>query len=175
MLINSKNKLLGCFEYYANFHRHDANLSRYLKANEWLASYDMFSGEMWTEREFALAEYIPFMLVGFYPLFQERGRPKLERPKATWDVSHQVPVELCIRILTRLCRTAPCDNHSESRYLCVTCAVRALGRVKVPWRLQTPRQRSSPSTRSSSIPKPHHFPSIKPRMSPFVCPIIGQG
>lgn len=50
----------------------------------------MLSGEMWTEREFALAEYLPFMLVGFYPLFQERGRPKLERPKATWDVRARV-------------------------------------------------------------------------------------
>ena len=64
---------------------------KYLKANEWLASYDMLSGEMWTEREFALAEYLPYMLVGFYPLFQERGAPKVERPKADWEVRDHLP------------------------------------------------------------------------------------
>ncbi|EPS95187.1 hypothetical protein FOMPIDRAFT_1062862 [Fomitopsis schrenkii] len=108
----------GCFEYYANFHRHDANFSRYLKANEWLSSYDMLSGEMWTEREFALAEYLPFMLVGFYPLFQERGRPKLERPKATWD--HHVATTANQEIyasLARCLRSAASRHHGDYRHL----------------------------------------------------------
>lgn len=103
----------------------------------------MLSGEMWTEREFALAEYLPFMLVGFYPLFQERGRPKLERPKATWDVRSQISVEPCVlrlSVLTELRCAAPCGNHSESRDLCVACAMLALGSVKAPRRLQTPHQ-----------------------------------
>ncbi|KZT71388.1 P-loop containing nucleoside triphosphate hydrolase protein [Daedalea quercina L-15889] len=108
----------GCFEYYATFHQHDANFSRYLKANEWLASYDMLSGEMWTEREFALAEYLPFMLVGFYPLFQERGRPKLERPKATWDhhVATTTNQEIYVS-LARCLRSAASRLHGDYRHL----------------------------------------------------------
>ena len=37
---------IGCFEHYANLRRHDGNFSRYLKANEWLSSYDLLAGEM---------------------------------------------------------------------------------------------------------------------------------
>ncbi|TFY61904.1 hypothetical protein EVJ58_g4212 [Rhodofomes roseus] len=108
----------GCFEYYATCHRHDANFARYLKAAEWLTSYDVLSGEMWTEREFALAEYLPFMFVGFYPLFQERGRPKLERPKATWD--HHVATTTNQEIyasLARCLRSAAARNHGDYRHL----------------------------------------------------------
>ncbi|KAH9833020.1 P-loop containing nucleoside triphosphate hydrolase protein [Rhodofomes roseus] len=108
----------GCFEYYATCHRHDANFARYLKAAEWLTSYDVLSGEMWTEREFALAEYLPFMFVGFYPLFQERGRPKLERPKATWD--HHVATTANQEIyasLARCLRSAAARNHGDYRHL----------------------------------------------------------
>ena len=45
------------------------------------------SGEMRLEREYALREYLPYTLVPFYPLFQERSAPKVERPKADWEVS----------------------------------------------------------------------------------------
>ncbi|KAH9930626.1 P-loop containing nucleoside triphosphate hydrolase protein [Fomitopsis serialis] len=108
----------GCFEYYATFHHHDANFSRYLKANEWLSSYDRLSGEMWTEREFALSEYLPFMLVGFYPLFQERGRPRLERPKATWDqhVATTTNQEIYAS-LARCLRSAASRNRGDYRHL----------------------------------------------------------
>ena len=41
---------------------------------------------MRSEREWALLQYLPFMLVPLYPLFQERGNPKVERPKADWEV-----------------------------------------------------------------------------------------
>ncbi|KAH8106885.1 P-loop containing nucleoside triphosphate hydrolase protein [Cristinia sonorae] len=75
----------GCFEHYATLRRHDANFSRYLKANEWLSTYDIMSGQMWAEREYASMQYLPYMLVGFYPLFQERGAPKMERPKVDWE------------------------------------------------------------------------------------------
>lgn len=44
------------------------------------------SGEMRTEREYAMLQYLPYTLVSFYPLFQERGAPKVERPKADWEV-----------------------------------------------------------------------------------------
>lgn len=76
----------GCFEHYATLRKHDANFSRYLKANEWLSTYDLLSGEMRSEREYTLLQYLPYMLVPFYPLFQERGAQKVERPKADWEV-----------------------------------------------------------------------------------------
>ncbi|TCD63546.1 hypothetical protein EIP91_005292 [Steccherinum ochraceum] len=76
---------IGCFEHYANLRRHDANFSRYLKANEWLSTYDVMSGQMWAEREYASMQYLPYLLVPFYPLFQERGGPKVERPKVDWE------------------------------------------------------------------------------------------
>ena len=78
---------IGCFEHYANLRRHDGNFSRYLKANEWLSSYDLLAGEMRTEREYSVLPYLSYMLVPFYPLFQERGGPRVERPKVDWEVS----------------------------------------------------------------------------------------
>ena len=78
--------MAGCFEHYANLKRHDANFNRYLRANEWLSTFDLMSGEMRSEREYTLLQYLPYTLVPFYPLFQERGAPKVERPKADWEV-----------------------------------------------------------------------------------------
>ena len=43
-------------------------------------------GAMRTEREYALLPYMSYPLVAFYPLFQDRGAPKVERPKADWEV-----------------------------------------------------------------------------------------
>ena len=80
------DRWIGCFEHYATLRKYDANFTRFLKAGEWLSTYDLFSGEMWSEREYALMQYLPFLLVPFYPLFQERGLPKVERPKADWEV-----------------------------------------------------------------------------------------
>ncbi|KAI0006203.1 P-loop containing nucleoside triphosphate hydrolase protein [Russula compacta] len=76
---------LGCFEHYANLHRHDATFARYKKANEWLVAYDVLSGSMRTEREYNVLQYLPYSLVSFFPLFQERGGPRVERPKADWE------------------------------------------------------------------------------------------
>lgn len=42
---------------------------------------------MRSEREYTLLQYLPYTLVPFYPLFQERGAEKVERPKADWEVS----------------------------------------------------------------------------------------
>jgi chromosome transmission fidelity protein 18 len=53
---------------------------------DWLGSYDLMSGEMRTEREYSIIQYLPFMVVPFYSLFQERGAQKVERPKADWEV-----------------------------------------------------------------------------------------
>ncbi|KAI0256885.1 P-loop containing nucleoside triphosphate hydrolase protein [Lactifluus subvellereus] len=76
---------LGCFEHYANLHRHDATFARYKKANEWLVAYDVLSGSMRAEREYGVLQYLSYALVPFFPLFQERGGPRVERPKADWE------------------------------------------------------------------------------------------
>ncbi|OBZ65799.1 Chromosome transmission fidelity protein 18 [Grifola frondosa] len=98
---------LGCFEHYANLHRHDANFTRYLKANEWLSTFDVMSGQMRSEREYSLLQYLPYHLVAFYPLFQERGAQKVERPKADWE-SHTITKmnEEIYKSLARCLRTA---------------------------------------------------------------------
>ncbi|KAI0318836.1 P-loop containing nucleoside triphosphate hydrolase protein [Amylostereum chailletii] len=76
---------LGCFEHYAKTHQHDATFARYIKANEWLVGYDVLSGSMRSEREYALLPYLSYSIVPFYPLFQERGGGRVERPKADWE------------------------------------------------------------------------------------------
>ncbi|THG93472.1 hypothetical protein EW026_g7776 [Hermanssonia centrifuga] len=105
---------IGCFEHYATLHKHDANFSRYLKAGEWLSTYDLMSGEMRTEREYTLMQYLPYMLVPFYPVFQERGAQKVERPKADWENYTQTKVnEEIYKTLAKGLRTA-CTRHGGS-------------------------------------------------------------
>ena len=77
---------LGCFEHYANTHRHDGTFARYLKGMRWLCLWDGLMGSMRADREYALLQYAAYPLVAFYPLFQEHGGPKVERPKADWEV-----------------------------------------------------------------------------------------
>ncbi|KAA1469409.1 hypothetical protein DENSPDRAFT_796002 [Dentipellis sp. KUC8613] len=96
----------GCFEHYAHTHQHDATFARYLKANEWLAAYDVLSGAMRAEREYALLPYLSYMLVPFYPLFQERGGARVERPKADWEAYTQMRTnEEVYKSLARAVRT----------------------------------------------------------------------
>ncbi|KAI0072280.1 hypothetical protein K474DRAFT_1668042 [Panus rudis PR-1116 ss-1] len=98
---------IGCFEHYANLRRHDGNFSRYLKANEWLSSYDLLGGEMRTEREYSAMQYLPYLLVPFYPLFNERGAPKVERPKQDWEHFTQMKTnEEIYQSLAKGCLTA---------------------------------------------------------------------
>jgi chromosome transmission fidelity protein 18 len=78
---------LGCFEHYANLHRHDATFARYMKANEWLVAYDVLDGVMRSERVYGVQQYLTYAIVPFFPLFQERGGPRVELPKAYWEVS----------------------------------------------------------------------------------------
>ena len=80
------DQVLGCFEHYPNVHKHDGTFSRYEKAMGWLGSYDLMSGELRSEREYSILQYLPYMIVPFYPLFQERGAARVERPKADWEV-----------------------------------------------------------------------------------------
>jgi len=41
---------------------------------------------MYTDGDFALNQYLPYTLVPFYPLFQERGGERVERNQADWEV-----------------------------------------------------------------------------------------
>ena len=81
---------VGCFGHYATLRQHDATLSRHERANEWLATFDSFSSAMYSDGDFALNQYLPYTLVPFYPLFQERGGDRVERNQADWDVSPTV-------------------------------------------------------------------------------------
>ena len=53
---------------------------------QWLCEWDRLMGAMRADREYALLQYAAFPLVALYPLFQERAGPKVERPKADWEV-----------------------------------------------------------------------------------------
>lgn len=77
---------LGCFGHYATLRQHDANFDRYEKANEWLVTFDFLSSSMYTNGDFALSPYLPYTLVPFYPLFQERGGTRVERNQGDWEV-----------------------------------------------------------------------------------------
>lgn len=77
----------GCFSHYATLRQHDSNFDRYIKANEWLLTFDRFSAAMYSDGDFALSQYLPYTLVPFFPLFNERGGPKVERNQDDWEVS----------------------------------------------------------------------------------------
>lgn len=114
---------LGCFEHYPNLNKHDSTFVKYSKAIGWLGNYDLLSNGMRSEREYGLMGYLPYMIVPFYPLFQERGAQKVERPKADWEVRHLRTMMKEMRLLTDLHRitrrrghmkrsTSPCQNAS---------------------------------------------------------------
>jgi len=41
---------------------------------------------MYSDGDFALNQYLPYTLVPFYPLFQERSGERVERNQADWEV-----------------------------------------------------------------------------------------
>jgi len=47
----------------------------------------MFSSAMYNDGDFALNHYLPYTLVPFYPLFQQRGGKRVERNQVDWEVS----------------------------------------------------------------------------------------
>jgi chromosome transmission fidelity protein 18 len=79
---------LGCFAHYPNLRQHDATFSRYEKANEWLTTFDSFSATMYSDGDFGLHAYLSYLVVPFYPLFQERGGQRIERDQADWEVRY---------------------------------------------------------------------------------------
>ena len=98
---------LGCFEHYPNLNKHDSTFVKYSKAIEWLGNYDLLSSGMRSEREYGLMSYLPYMVVPFYPLFQERGAQKVERPKADWEVWYLYTRFEKVTVLTGPRRTIP--------------------------------------------------------------------
>jgi chromosome transmission fidelity protein 18 len=42
---------------------------------------------MYNDGDFALNQYLPYTLVPFYPLFQQRGGDRVERNQDDWAVS----------------------------------------------------------------------------------------
>jgi chromosome transmission fidelity protein 18 len=79
---------LGCFAHYPNLRQHDATFSRYENANEWLTTFDSFSATMYSDGDFGLHAYLSYLVVPFYPLFQERGGQRIERDQADWEVRY---------------------------------------------------------------------------------------
>lgn len=79
--------ILGCFAHYTNCHRHEANMARYEKANEWLGTFDIMSSAMYADGDFGLQVYLPYFLVSFHPLCRERAGNRVERDSTDWDAS----------------------------------------------------------------------------------------
>ncbi|KAF9246412.1 P-loop containing nucleoside triphosphate hydrolase protein [Melanogaster broomeanus] len=84
-LNNSSSIANGCFAHYTNCQRHEPSMSRYEKANEWLGTFDIFSSVMYSESDFGLHTYLPYLLVAFHPLCRERAGTRVERDSTDWD------------------------------------------------------------------------------------------
>ncbi|KZT27298.1 P-loop containing nucleoside triphosphate hydrolase protein [Neolentinus lepideus HHB14362 ss-1] len=109
---------MGCFEHYTNLHRHDATFSRYEKANRWLIAYDHLSGTMRSEREYSLMPYLSYFVIPFYPLFHEKGAPKVERPKDDYENYLKTKTNGEIyQSLSRCLRVACSRRGGDYRYL----------------------------------------------------------
>ena len=103
----------GCFEHYPNLDKHDSTFVKYSKAIEWLGNYDLLSNGMRSEREYGLMGYLPYMVVPFYPLFQERGAQKVERPKADWEVRQLYTSAKGVAVLTSSHRIIRRRRHTR--------------------------------------------------------------
>ncbi|TEB25929.1 P-loop containing nucleoside triphosphate hydrolase protein [Coprinellus micaceus] len=108
----------GCFGHYASLRNYDANLSRHEKAGEWLVTFDLISASMYGDADFTLAHYLPYFLVPFYPLFQERGGERVERNQADWDhLQTTRSNEEIYKSLSRGLRTAAVRHGGDFRHL----------------------------------------------------------
>ncbi|KAL0574691.1 Chromosome transmission fidelity protein 18 [Marasmius crinis-equi] len=115
---NNSPSTLGCFAHYCNLRRHDANLSRHEKAAEWLLTFDRMSAAMYSDGDFALLQYIPYTLVGFHPLFQERGAPRVERDMTDWENLQTTRTnEEIYKSLGRCLQTAGTRHAGDFRHL----------------------------------------------------------
>ncbi|KAK7037989.1 chromosome transmission fidelity protein 18 [Favolaschia claudopus] len=109
---------VACFAHYATVHQHDANFSRYEKANEWLVTFDLLSAAMYSDGDFALSQYIAYTLVPFYPLFNQRGGQRIERSQADWEAAVQTRAnEEIYKSLSRCLQTASTRHGGDYRHL----------------------------------------------------------
>ncbi|KAF8211876.1 P-loop containing nucleoside triphosphate hydrolase protein [Mycena galopus ATCC 62051] len=112
---------VASFAHYATLHQHDANFSRYEKANEWLVTFDLLSAAMYSDGDFALSQYLPYTLVAFYPLFKERGGQRVERSQTDWECTVQTRAnEEIYKSLSRCLQTASTRNGGDYRHLVST-------------------------------------------------------
>ncbi|KAL1762152.1 P-loop containing nucleoside triphosphate hydrolase protein [Schizophyllum commune] len=115
---------VGCFAHYASLRQHDATLDRFEKANDWLGAFDAFSAAMWGDGEFALAPYLPYTLVAFYPLFQERGAPKVERSSDDWEALQMTRAnEEIYKTFSQCLRVAGSRHGGAFRHLAIQPAL----------------------------------------------------
>lgn len=102
----------ACFSHYATLHQHDANFSRYEKANEWLGTFDLLSAAMYSDGDFALNPYLPFTLVPFYHLFKDRGSQRVERSQEDWEVRRCIN-SLSLKLMNLPPYAEPCENSYQ--------------------------------------------------------------
>ncbi|KAJ7632861.1 P-loop containing nucleoside triphosphate hydrolase protein [Roridomyces roridus] len=112
---------VACFSHYATLHQHDANFSRYEKANEWLGTFDLLSATMYSDGDFALHQYLPFTLVSFHPLFKDRGGQRVERSQEDWESLVRTRAnEEIYKSLSRCLQTASTRRGGDFRHLVST-------------------------------------------------------
>ncbi|KJA27021.1 hypothetical protein HYPSUDRAFT_981028 [Hypholoma sublateritium FD-334 SS-4] len=108
----------GCFGHYATRRRHDANLHRHEQGIGWLTTFDQFSSAMYADGDFALIQYLPYTLVPFYPLFQERSGERVERNQADWEhMTLTRSNEEIFKTLNKCLRSATIRHGGDFRHL----------------------------------------------------------
>ena len=132
---------------------------KYSKAIEWLGNYDLLSNGMRSEREYGLMGYLPYMVVPFYPLFQERGSQKVERPKVDWEVRRMYASEE----MTMLISFAELYQDEGARGdLQILLEMPQECLRTGSWMFQAPHERTDPTARVVPIYQPYHFPTVTP-------------
>ncbi|KAG8948253.1 hypothetical protein FRC04_009891 [Tulasnella sp. 424] len=106
--------MTGCFAHYASLHHADPSWKRYLKAQKWLTTFDLFSSTMRTEQEYAVLQYMPYMIVPMHHIFVDSGNPKVGNPRADWEC--HVKAKACEEIYKSLsgCVVADHGRHTAS-------------------------------------------------------------
>ncbi|KIO32526.1 hypothetical protein M407DRAFT_213664 [Tulasnella calospora MUT 4182] len=106
--------MTGCFAHYASLHHTDPSWKRYLRAQKWLTTFDLFSSTMRTEQEYAVLQYMPYMVVPMYSIFADSANPKVGNPRADWEC--HVKAKACEEIYKSLsgCVVADHGRHTAS-------------------------------------------------------------
>ncbi|KAG8995078.1 hypothetical protein FRB90_000281 [Tulasnella sp. 427] len=106
--------MTGCFAHYASLHHSDPSWKRYLKAQKWFTTFDLFSSTMRVEQEYAVLQYMPYMVVPVYPIFADSGNAKVGNPRADWEC--HVKAKACEEIYKSMsdCVVADHGRHTAS-------------------------------------------------------------